>query len=60
MELNNKRKIKYNKRNRKYRHVRKQVKPDEYVFYSILNTDIAMELGVAASMVRIKKIIKTF
>lgn len=50
----------YSKRNRKFGFVRKQVGPDEYVFYSILNTDIAMELGVAASVVRIKIVIKIF
>lgn len=40
--------------------MRKQAGLDEYAFYSILNTDIIMELGVAASMVRIKMIIKTW
>lgn len=60
----NKWKLIYNKRNRKYRFIRnmmrKQAGLDEYAFYSILNTDIIMELGVAASMVRIKMIIKTW
>lgn len=59
-ELN--RQIIYNRRIEKYRMVRKRVMLDEYVFYSILNTDIPMELGVAASMVRIKNkiVIKAF
>ncbi|XP_077272943.1 uncharacterized protein LOC143903309 [Temnothorax americanus] len=55
LKLNSKWTIIYNKRNRKYRFVRRQVRRhvglDEYVFYSILNTDIAMELGIAASVI---------
>ncbi|XP_018399802.1 PREDICTED: uncharacterized protein LOC108777424 [Cyphomyrmex costatus] len=31
--------------------IRKRATLDEYVFYSILNTDIPMELGVAASLI---------
>lgn len=53
MELNNKQQIIYNKRNRKYGIGKKRVGFDEYIIYSILNTDIAMELGAAASVVRI-------
>jgi len=52
LESNSKWQIIYDKRNKKYRIVRKQVGLDEYVFYSILNTNIAMELGTAVSMVR--------
>jgi len=60
LELSSKLEIIYSKRNRKFGFVRKQVGPNEYIFYSILNTDIAMELGVAASVVRIKIVIKIF
>ncbi|KYN33623.1 hypothetical protein ALC56_12335 [Trachymyrmex septentrionalis] len=41
----------YSKRKKKFRMIKKRVALDEYVFYSILNTDIPMELGVAASMI---------
>jgi len=54
LESNSKWQIIYDKR--KYRIVRKQVGLDEYVFYSILNTNIAMELGTAINMVRHFKI----
>jgi len=52
LESNSKWQIIYDKRNKKYRIVKKQVGLDEYVFYSILNTNITMELGTAVSMVR--------
>lgn len=60
LELNNKWQIIYNRRHRKYKIVRKQAGLDEYVFYSILNTHIDMELGIAASVVRSKTVIKIF
>ncbi|KYN14216.1 hypothetical protein ALC57_13383 [Trachymyrmex cornetzi] len=47
-ELN--KQIIYSRRNKKFKMVKKRAALDEYVFYSILNTDIPMELGVAASM----------
>ncbi|XP_018370327.1 PREDICTED: uncharacterized protein LOC108765928 [Trachymyrmex cornetzi] len=48
-ELN--KQIIYSRRNKKFKMVKKRAALDEYVFYSILNTDIPMELGVAASMI---------
>lgn len=41
----------YDRRHRKYKLITKQVGPDEYVFYSVVNTDVAMEVGTAASVV---------
>lgn len=50
----------YNRRGRKYRLIRDDIQaaPDEFIFYSVLNTDIIMAQGVAASMVRIKKLLR--
>lgn len=52
----------YNRRDRKYRLIRDDVQaaPDEFVIYSVLNTDIIMARGIAASMVRIKKLLRYF
>ena len=50
-ELN--KQIIYKRRNKKFRMIKNRAGLDEYVFYSILNTDIPMELGVTASTVRI-------
>lgn len=45
----------YNTRRKSYRLIVNRVAMDGYVFYSVLNTDIAMELDVAASIVRTKE-----
>lgn len=58
LKLSNQWEIVYNRRDKKYRLVRKETAFNEYVFYSVLNTDIIMTLGVAASTVRIKKLLR--
>lgn len=60
LKLRNKWEIIYNRRNRKYRLVRDDIQaaPDEFIFYAVLNMDIIMALGVAASIVRIKKLLR--
>lgn len=53
--LDNKRQSnrRYKKRRyKKYRLDRNRIGPDQYVFYSILNTDVVMEPRVAARLVR--------
>ncbi|CAL1686795.1 unnamed protein product [Lasius platythorax] len=51
LKFSNRWQIMYNRRIRKYRLVRKQAALDEYVFYSVLNTDVIMKLGVATCMI---------
>ncbi|KAL6262122.1 hypothetical protein P5V15_007222 [Pogonomyrmex californicus] len=51
LRLNSKWQIIYNKKYKKYSLIRKSVGFDEYIFYSILNTDIVMELGIVASVI---------
>lgn len=58
LKLSNQWEIVYNRRDKKYKLVRKEAAFNEYVFYSVLNTDIIMTLGVAASTVRIKKLLR--
>lgn len=56
LKLSNQWEIVYNRTSKKFRLFRKEAALDEYIFYSVLNIDIIMSLGVAASTVRIKKL----
>ncbi|KAL6422396.1 hypothetical protein ACFW04_010615 [Cataglyphis niger] len=51
LKLSNQWEIVYNRRDKKYKLVKKEAAFNEYVFYSVLNTDIIMTLGVAASTI---------
>lgn len=53
--MNNRWQVVCSKKHRKYQLVTKKVSPSEYVFYSVLNTGVGMELGIAASKVKINK-----
>ncbi|KAM0734739.1 hypothetical protein ACS0PU_011558 [Formica fusca] len=51
LKLSNQWEIVYNRTSKKFRLFRKEAAPDEYIFYSVLNIDIIMSLGVAASTI---------
>jgi len=52
--LNSGRQIIYDRRHKKYRLITKRTSPNDYVFYSVLNTAAVMEFDIAACMVGIK------